>query len=468
MTVPFARRARLLPACIITAAAAAAALGAPGAASAAANKEQCSGVAVGGQGAAIAIVAEGVWTSGFNTSTDKYACSGKQGNGGKPAVTYTGTSSGAGLRSFGAETKSETELKFGPTNAFISTGEAPNTTQQGEIIGKESTPTTGTLETLPVAQFALTVYVNLPSGCTATSTPASGRLVLTDAVLQEIYDGSIKTWGGITGGGDALSPSTCDSDAIIPVVRGEKAGTTNVLKKYLGLINGAALPTSSGEKTWSELSEGKLNTVWPTALTGIVKTTVEGDAAEAEKVAATPGSIGYSNLAELRVLNLFDGSGNGPGTAKFWVEIENGSKGSGKSLKLTYADPASNGDAGSVAAANCAKTAYTNGKSAFPPPSVTGTWNSVTTSVPGAPAEVKEADYPLCNFVYSLAFTKYSLFEARGATKGEAETVENYLAYVAEKKGGQALLSTNDYSPLPKEVDTEVLDGITTSPGIGF
>jgi ABC-type phosphate transport system substrate-binding protein len=464
MKASLVRRSRLIPACILSAATVAA-LASPGAASAA---TQCSGGAIGGQGAAIAKVAEQVWTANFNISTDKKACNGKFGSKEKPVVSYNATSSGAGLRSFGAEPKAESELKFGPTNAFISTGEAPNSTQQSEIINRESTPTSGSLETLPVAQFALAVYVNLPAGCTATSTVSSGRLVLSNATLQGIYAGTIKTWGQITDGGDALTPAECDSDPIVAVLRGEKSGTANVLKKYLGLINTSPLPTASGEKTWTELSEGKLNTVYPTALTGSVKTTVEGDAAEAEKVAATPGSIGYSNLAELRVTNLFSGAGTGAGTSKFWVELENGSKGKGKTLKLTYADPASNGDVGTSASANCAKTAYTNANNPFPPPSVTGLWNLVTTAVPGGPDELKEKDYSLCNFVYSLAFTKYSLFESKGATAGEATTVENYLAFVADKKGGQAELAGNDYSALPKEVDAEVVEGVGTLPGIGF
>ncbi len=459
-----ARRPGLIMACI-TAAAGLAVFGAPGAASAA---TQCSGGAIGGQGAAIAKVAEEVWTAGFNSSSDKKACSGSQGSKESPKVTYTANSSGAGLRSFGAETKSESELKYGPTNGFINTGEAPNATQIKEILSHESKETSGTLETLPLAQFALAIYVNLPAGCTATSTASSGRLVLSNATLQGIYAGTIKTWGAITDGGDKLTPEGCNSDPIVAVLRKEKSGTANVLKKYLGLINTAPLETPSGSQTWTALSEGKLNTVYPTALSGAVLTSAEGDAAEAEKVNTTPGSIGYSNLAELRQTGLFSGAGTGAGTGKFWVELENGSKGKGKSLKLTYADPATNLDVGAAASANCAKTGYTNGNNPFPPPSVTGLWNAVTTAVPGGPAEVKEKDYTLCNFVYALAFTKYSLFEAKGATANEATSVENYLAFVADKKGGQAELAGNDYSALPKEVDSEVVEGVASSPGIGF
>jgi hypothetical protein len=461
MKVLSARRLRLIPACMIGVASLAVSV-APGTANAA--LEQCAGGPIGGQGAAIEKVAQGVWSANFNTSSNKAACNGSQGSKETPVVTYNSTSSGAGLRSWGAEFKSESEIKFGPTNAFVATGEAPNEAQQNDILKQESTDTPGTQLTIPVAQFALTVYVNLPAGCTATSTIAPGRLALNDSTLEAIWAGTDKTWGDIKDDGDTLTPSTCGEDTITPVVRGEKAGTTNVLKKFLGLIFTGGLETSAGSLTWDQLSEGKDNTIWPTALTGLVKTSVEGDAAEAEKVASIPGSIGYSNLAELRVTNLFSGSGNGEGTAKFWVEIENGSKGSGSKTKFTYADPASNLDVGAAGSANCAKTAYTNGENPFPPPSLTGLWNQVTTSVPG-PDSVAEKDYPLCNFAYALALTKYSLVESKGATPGEAESVENYLSFIGSKSGGQAELAGNDYSALPKAVDKEVEKGVTS---IGF
>src|ERR1700677_1071980 len=263
MKVLFAHRLRLIPVCTIAAAALAAAV-LPGTASALGKVgAQCSGPPISGQGAAVEKVAQGVWTNAFHTSSQTLACNGNQGTKGTPTVTYNTTSSGAGLKSWGAETKSPTEINFGTGNAFVATAEAPNLKQQGEILKQESTETAGTLETLPVTQFALTVYVNLPTGCTATSTPAAGRLVLSDAVLQGIYAGTITTWGGVTGakdGGDTLTPSTCDSDPITAVIRKEKAGTTNVLKKYLGLINGGTLTTSSGSETWDQLSEGSLNT----------------------------------------------------------------------------------------------------------------------------------------------------------------------------------------------------------------
>jgi PBP superfamily domain len=470
MKVLSARRLLLIPVCPISMAVTAAMI-LPGAASASSVGEQCSGGPITGQGASVENVAQGLWTTGFNTSTNKLACAGgkKQGNKEKPVVTYTTTSSGTGLKSWGAEGKKEA-IGFGPTNAFIGTAEAPNATQQTNIINNESTPTANTLETLPVAQFALTIYVNLPSGCVASgSNTVSGRLAFTDAELQGVYAGTITSWSQISGTGNVIEAApdeTCNlSTPITVVVRGEKAGTTNVLKKYLGLINGEAFP-SAGGLTWDQLSEGKNNVTWPITVT---PTKVEGDAAEASLVASTPGSIGYSNLAELRATGLFSDSGSaGAGTAKFWVELENSAKtkGTGSKAKTTYTyqDPSTNGDIEPKASANCKKAVYTVNGTTEGFPTAEGLWNAVTTAVP--PSTVKEGSYPLCNFTYVLAFNSYSLLSGGGANENEATTVNNYLKYVANKTGGQELLGVNDYLAVPKgQVETALNDGVAE---IGF
>jgi ABC-type phosphate transport system substrate-binding protein len=449
-------RARGVFSACIASAASIAVLATPGAASAA---TQCSGGAIGGQGSSLQKVAqETLWGPGFNTSTDKFACNGKFGSKEKPAISYNPSGSGAGLRSWGAETKAESELKFGPTNAFVGTDEPPNATQLAEITNEESTPTAKTVFTIPVAQEAVAIIFHLPAGCTATSTVAAGRLVLSDATLQGIYAGTVTTWGQLTDGGDALTGSGCTTAPIVPVARFDQSGTTHIFKRYLGLINTGNLGTASGEKSWDELSEGSLNVVWPTAA-NVQKPAVKGGGELINKVGEVAGSIGYVNIAEARASAKLVPPTGGPGTAMFWGEVENGSKGKGKSLKLTYADPAINGDVTAPASSNCAKTAYTNGSNPFPPPAVTGLWNEVTTSIPGAVAEVKEKDYSLCGLTYDLAYQKYHLLEGKGATSGEATTVNNYLHFITDKKGGQAELAGNDYTALPKEVDAEAVEG---------
>jgi ABC-type phosphate transport system substrate-binding protein len=431
---------RSISACIVSAAAVAA-LAAPGAANAVVGT-QCSGANVGAQGSSLQKLAqENVWIPDFNTSTSKNACSGKQGDKKKPTLTYNPSGSGAGLRSWGAEAKTSEEISFGPGNAFVGTDEPPNTTQIGEITKHESTMTPETLETIPVVQESVAIVVHLPSGCTATSTSAAGRLVLGDTTLQAIYAGTLKTWGEVKDGGDTITGTGCSTAAITPVVRFDQSGTTHVFKRFLGLINPSTLVTE-GEtnETWDQLAEGSQNVVWPKAA-DVVKPAAKGGSEVLAKVASTAGSIGYVNLAEARANSAFVPPAGGANQPTFWAELQNGVKGKGKTAKATFSDPATNGDVAATADANCKKTAYTNGGNPFPPPSVFEAWNEVTSSV-------TEKAYALCGLTFDLSFTKYSLLP--GATEAEATTVSNYLRFVTEKNGGQKLIEGNDYLALPK------------------
>jgi ABC-type phosphate transport system substrate-binding protein len=447
---------RIASACVVSAATVAA-LVLPGAASAVVG-QQCSGVSITAQGSSLQAVAQQeIWAPKFHTSGDSFACDGTQGNKGTPTITYNSTGSGAALRSFGAEAKSPSEISFGPGNAFAATDEPPNEKQLEEIESNETPKTTNTLESIPVAQESVVILVHLPSGCTATSTAASGRLAFTNADLQGVFAGEIKEWGKITGGGDAVTGTGCSTDSITPIVRFDQSGTTHIFKRYLGLINSAPLATEDGSETWGELSEASLNTVWPTAA-GVEKPAIKGGGEELAKVIATPGSIGYVNLAEARKSSSFVPPSGGANEPTFWAVLENSHKGSGKKEKVTYQDPSNNGEIATLDAANCGKTVYTNGKEPFPPSSVLATWNTVTTSV-----TLKEKTYSLCGLTYDLAFTHYDLLS--GTTEPEATTVNNYLKFVTSKKQGQVLLPGDDYLGLPKDIITKAEAGAAA---VGF
>jgi ABC-type phosphate transport system substrate-binding protein len=391
---------------------------------------------------------------GFGTKSDKYACSGTQGSKGLPVVTYTNTGSGAGLKSWGANASGE--HKYEATNAFIGTSEAPNATQKAEIEANETTLVPSALQTVPIVQFADAIIVNVPAGCTATSTSNSGRLVLNNATLEGIWRGTINTWSEITDNGDKLSGAGCNpATPITRIVRKDSSGPAHFLKKYLGLINGATFLTEKGAtKTWDEISEGTENTTWPKAINA-VKTTSNGEAAMDELVSKTPGSIGFGNLAEIRSTLLFTPPTGGPKTATFWVPLQHTSG-------EAYADPAKNKDVAAVSEANCAKTEYTNGEVAFPPAGVTYPWNEVTT-------RTTEPKYPLCGLAFVLAFDKYSAFS--GTSEPEATTVENFLSYSLDTSGaaggGQALLKGHDYEPLTGTVLKEAQAGVRGVKGKG-
>jgi ABC-type phosphate transport system substrate-binding protein len=432
---------RLIPACILSAATVAA-LVAPGAASAGTLGAQCSGSNITGQGATVLKIAQQtVWDPDFNISGASHACNGTQGTKAKPEVKYNSTGSGLGLESWGANGSATTN--FSASNAWVSTDEPPNSEQISQI---EAHGATKTLETLPVLQGSIAIIVNLPAGCTGSSKTNAHRIVFNNVTLEKIFAGEITQWSQIEDNEDKLSGKTCNAaTAITPVVRPDEAGTTHILKKYLGLINGGSFETEKGEtKTWDEVSEGLENVTWPKAAS-VVRPAKTGDSAEIAKVAETPGSIGYGSLVNARSNKSFAPPGGGSGKARFWAELQN--NGTATTGTITYAEPSTNGDVEATGKANCAGEEYANGESPFPPPSVLQPWNEVNT-------KVTEKNYTLCGLTYVLAFTEYSKYAETSLE--EATTVNNFVNFMLGtnttkgSEGGQVLInSAHDYLALP-------------------
>jgi len=447
---------RLVLTCILSAVTVAALL-APGAASAAIGV-QCSGSNITGQGSSLQKLAQQtVWDGDFNTTPATRACSGTQGSKGTPTVTYSSTGSGAGIESWGANGSATTN--FTASNAFIGTDEPPNSAQKAEIEahGKTELSFPGTVLTIPVLQGAVAVIVNLPAGCEGASKVNAHRIVFNNVTLEKVYDGTITKWSEITDNEDKLvaqKGKTCNAETpITPIVRKDGSGTTHIFKKYMGLINKGTFETEKAEsKTWDEVSEGTENTTWPKAA-NVVKPEATGGGALVAKVAETPSSIGYANLADARNNKSFTPPKGGPFTPRFWTEIQN--NGIETTGTITYAEPSSNGDSEATANANCASTEYTNGEEVpFPPASVTEPWNEVTTST-------TEKNYPLCGLTYDLSLHSYSKYS--GTTLQEATTANNFLYYVLGigPNGGQTLISGHDYLALPSgPVLTEATSGV--------
>ena len=449
---------RLIPAWIL-AAVALVALVAPGAASASEKGAPCSGTSIEAQGSSLQHLAhELTWSPAFNTSLNTFACSGTQGTGGKPKVTYHSTGSGAGLKAFGAEGATPNYKE----NAFVGTDEAPNATQKAEIESHATGAQERSLETIPVLQAAVAVIVHLPAGCVAKSEAAPGRLVLNDTTLEGIYRGTINKWSEIKDGGDKLSAEsgkTCNAgQEITRVVRRDHSGTTHIFKSYLGAINktpfeAEAYPTEidgtatcteakpEEEKAWTEIAEGCENQRWPTAAHVVHAKTATGPGL-VEEVAATASSIGYAGLAETRLNGSFTpspGTG-GAKTGKFWVELQNKTEGT-----ITYADPSTNSDNNNISNANCANTVYTDGVHEFPPVNTRELWNK-------AQSRLNQENYSLCGLTYDLSFREYKPYS--GTNKKEALTAERYLRFVLSqaKEGGGQLIRSHDFAALPPEV----------------
>ncbi len=430
---------RMLLACALTAAVVAV-LVAPGAASAF-TLVQCEGGPIHGKGSsAQKLLQINIWDPQFNTSANAAACNGSQGSGGKPAVTYTSTGSGAGLESWGVETKPGGEIRFGKENAFIGSEIAPNKKQAEEITSHGAA---GTLLTIPVAQPAIAIIMHLPKGCEkATGGPTPGRIALKDSTLEKIFQGTVLTWNKILNKAKLVGNAECTAAAlktapISRVVREDGSGTTDGYMKYLNVIYKKEVAPG---KVWNQLGEVANNTVWPNegehpVLRG------NGGGGVVKKVAETPGAIGYANLADARANATFVPPTGGSEKATFWAEVENN--------KASYSDPSTNGEVATVADSNCAETLYTNGKKKFPPPTTQELWNEVTTSK-------KQKNYDICYITFDLALTKYSAFTKgttveEAPTEAEARSVSDFLGYTLSTGagGGQPAAAGNDYAALP-------------------
>jgi|HubBroStandDraft_4_1064222.scaffolds.fasta_scaffold41045_1 ABC-type phosphate transport system substrate-binding protein len=433
---------RIVPACILSAAAVAA-LVAPGAASAGTIGEQCSGANITGKGSSLQKLAQQtVWDPGFNTSANARGCNGTQGSKGKPTVTYESVGSGAGMEAWGINGHA-----FEGSNGYVGTDEPPNSTQIAEIEShKLKAKAESTLETIPVLQGAVAIIVRLPKFCSGASNAYKGRLVLDNVTLEAIWHGTITKWNEITDDGDHLAGANCTAaqqeSKIIRVVRKDQSGTTSIFKKYLALINGGKV---FGELGWREISEGLPNVEdWPGEVTRPAGT---GGGELVKKVAETFGSIGYANLADAQSNGSFTSPNGGAGLNRFWVPIQNNGV---EQKEETYADPSTNNEGVELSNANCTNTEYTNGETPFPPASTLEPWNEVTT-------RTSETHYTLCGLSYDLTFHEYSKYP--GTSLNEATTVNNFLRYVLAIGGGQALLNKHDYLALPSALEVEGREG---------
>jgi ABC-type phosphate transport system substrate-binding protein len=399
----------------------------------------CNGFNIAGTGTSSQrIIQQTIWDPGFSTSANADACNGTQGTKQKPLVQYEPSATKQEMESWGINGHSS---YFGNTNAFLGTDEPPSRRQTEEIEGHETKLIPEAIDTLPLAQEAVAIIVNLPPGCTADSKKNNGRLELNNVTLQGIFSGQITKWSEIKDDQDALFGTGCQAATrITPIVPQNGAGSTHILKMYLSLISGVPRMTESGySRNWAQLAQGVENSNWPSA-TGVLRFGTT-EAREVAKVAETPGSIGFANLAEVRASGYFTpspGTG-GPETARFWAPIQ--SNGLGTELPK-FEDPASNKDVAAVGEANCKNSEYSNGDIAFPP-LPHEPWNEVTTGT-------TDGAYPLCGFTYVLAPASYSAFSATGVE--EARTVNDFLEFAINTKaeGGQKLLLKHDYEPLPK------------------
>ncbi len=320
-------------------------------------------------------------------------------NGGchEAAVSYTSTSSGSGLTAFRFTGTGSILTSF----AFVGSDDGPTVPQienAESATSKKAKPLI-----IPVAETAIGVPINLPSGCSFKSGQG-----LTWAQLNGIFAGTITTWNDA-----ALSSAitgTCTGN-ITRVVRTEASGTSTQFKNYLAELqasHGGAAP-GCGFTNWSELKavggSPEPNIEWPECR-GIIKRE-PGGGEVAKFVAETHGTIGYAALPDVK-----SKSATPAPLQDFSEEGE-----------ARFAKP----EAASGEVSNCGARSYTvpsgvrEGESG-----VNASWFEVF----GSNATVGGSLYPVCTLTYDIAWNNYK--EAGYGTNGPkiAKNVKAYLEYV--------------------------------------
>lgn len=397
-----------------------------------------TGTVLNGQGSTLQREAQEKWIVGYEATCPK---------GSHASFKYTGTGSGAALKAFGY-----TNEAFEPANwAYVGTDEAPTVTQ----IGNAKTKAGGSKPVIiPVAQTAIAVVANMPTGCALVSGKG-----LTYSDLNKLFAGTLKKWSELSTVNNKTTCEGAETGQITRVVRKDGSGTTYQFKNYLSTLEahggvkagkirtskeGVTPVTCTAEsQVWAAIRQnenkpdsGAPNTLWPEndcngagTLTSVSKQ--EGGGGVAGFVAATPNTIGYAALPDAKaksakILLLQDGT-------------------SGKAAEPTYGSPVAKNAAGEeTKQANCAEHTYTlpSGTAA----GVEVNWSETFGAVPtiGSPF------YPLCTLTFDLGFEGYV---HAGFAAGIGNGVHDYIAnYVLGANSGQKVLGENYYQALPSNV----------------
>lgn len=233
-------------------------------------------------------------------SSYQSACSGA-------TVTYNGTGSGNGIKQFIAK-----QVNFAGSDSALKSSDGK--TEQADADKACASPAWN----LPMVTGPIAVAYNLPG---------VQKLVLTPALIADIFNGKITTWNDpqIAAVNKGV---TLPSTAIKVFFRSDESGTTENFTKYLA---GSAKEkwTAEPAKAWSGKGEGKAKT-----------------AGVASAVRGTPGGITYvewsaAKSAGLSVAQVDNGSGpvelNGTSAGKAVSAAKVEGQGNDLKLKLDYA-----------------------------------------------------------------------------------------------------------------------------------
>lgn len=432
---------------------------------------KCAGSDIVGRGASFARDAHNVFINNFQP----IYCAGTPALAG---VTYEALGSGAGRLSmkvretggprFGMSDEPPTETEVAQMNAGTGNNPPESDTIEGD---------NGKIHVIPAAVGAVAPLVNFPDNCDVNLLPASAKTAEQDLDVDSVPDDVIRVrfsktqfeniWAKSAAADEwdeVFTELAADSDCdkpIIRVVRFDDSGTSFAFKDYLNTIDGA-----EGWLT-TYVTGGNKTREWPGATFGdrddcgdkdgiaeasdpdgpgapglagdtdnLTTGCSNGNGSLVAKLAATDGSVGYSDISTAR--------SNSPSLAvtpeandndTYWTQIENGSN--------TFTEPTSSPNgfrSDGPKGANCQTTEFEN-----LPATTLGDWSKAT----GVTSEV---GYGICTLTYGLVFDDSSdVWGNSGVEEAKARTVKDYWENIVSAPA-QAALFPNDYAPLPGNI----------------
>jgi ABC-type phosphate transport system substrate-binding protein len=435
------------------------------------NTGKCAGPNIEGNGASFAKTAHEVFNFNFKTNY----CNGTPGQG-TINVTYNANGSGAGITTM--ELRNNASRFAGsddpPTPAqvaLMNSGAVEPT--PGEIKADTNAANDGKAHVFPIAAGAVAPLVNFPEGCNPELLGDEFRTVSKAAIEGDATKKALlrvrfpkakfeKVWAGLENGkwSDVFPELAGDGDCEVPiirVVRFDKSGTTFAFKDYLRTIEPARGWTTTyesganGNREWPGAEFGKRTDcpgepvgpgIKPDNEDHLTSGCANGNGKLVEKLIATDGSIGYSDIATARVASptlAINAAAPSAPTTPYWTQVQNGS---GNFTEPTADEVSGFKASGGQRGSNCLSTEFKN-----TPSTSFGDWSKTS----GANAAT---GFGICTLTYGLAFDdNAAVFGNTPEEEGKARTVKDYEESIVSPEG-QAQLFAADYAPVPASLIT--------------
>jgi ABC-type phosphate transport system substrate-binding protein len=349
-------------------------------------------------------------------------------------------------------------------------------------------------------QDTTTGGANDPVGASTGDTFAEGtlRVHIPAGMLEQIWGGKPMTWGEVTKDEMTGKPTntleveegfttSCDEVPIRRIVRFDGSGTTYNFKAYLSLLP-VGVGGSTNNEVWAKSPVAGTNTTWPLteSSTGVPKPvptaagsnefvnecnetvsgpdrictgSKNGNPFVAAAVAATDGSIGYSDLATARQNGFTitpESKNGGKPDDTYWVPLQTVNPGKPVSERVgnNYVEPAvsptSNiGNGAEVRGSNCTNADFRGipPMTAGEPDPTLGDWaNTIGTG------STDTVTYPNCAVTYDFVWDDDApVYGNTPEEQAKARTIKDYFTTV-ESEGGQLSLQGEDYGSLPPAI----------------